>query len=130
MLGIVTPTDRHSLRDGPHRDQSRLDPPYGTLPRSPRREMHRGAGLAPLAAGDDLPPFCCCRTAEFLYLVFAHPKARERVIRRITVNLEEVSHALDLVFEPYQSLVVRVSRSEGVRFVDIEYWRPEPACSP
>ena len=27
MLGIVRPTDRHGLRGGPHRDQSRLDPP-------------------------------------------------------------------------------------------------------
>ena len=102
------------------------------------------AGLVPIVAGDDLPPFWCRRTAEFLYLFFAHPKARElrypmrygqslcreRVIRRITVNLEEVSHALDLVFEPYQSLMVRVSRSEGVRFVDIGFWPPEPAYSP
>jgi hypothetical protein len=102
------------------------------------------AGLVPLVAGDDLPPFWCRRTAEFLYLFFAHPKARElrypmrygqslcreRVIRRITVNFEEVSHALDLVFEPYQSLMVRVSRSEGVRFVDIRYRPPEPACFP
>ena len=59
------------------------------------------AGLVPIVAGDDLPPFWCRRTAEFLYLFFAHPKARElrypmrygqslcreRVIRRITVNL-------------------------------------------
>ncbi len=29
MLGIVRPTDRHGLRCGPRRDQSRLDPPYG-----------------------------------------------------------------------------------------------------
>jgi alpha-L-rhamnosidase len=102
------------------------------------------AGLVPLVAGDDLPPFWCRRTAEFLYLFFAHPKARElrypmrygqslcreRVIRRITVDLEEVSHVLDLVFEPYQSLMVRVSRSEVLRFVDIRYRPPEPACSP
>jgi hypothetical protein len=39
MLGIVRPTDRHGLRGGPRRDQSRLDPPYGTLPRSPQPEM-------------------------------------------------------------------------------------------
>jgi hypothetical protein len=102
------------------------------------------AGLAPLVAGDDLPPFWSRRTAEFLYLFFAHPKARElrypmpygqslcheRVIRSITVDWEEASHALDLVFEPYQSLLVCVSRSEGVRFVDIRYRPPEPACSP
>ena len=32
MLGIVRPTDRHGLRGGPRRDQSRLDPPYGIVP--------------------------------------------------------------------------------------------------
>jgi hypothetical protein len=30
MLGIVRPTDRHSPRGGPHRDESRLDPPYAS----------------------------------------------------------------------------------------------------
>jgi len=54
---------------------------------------------------------------------------RERVIRRIAVDLEGVPHPLDLVFEPYQSLLVCVTRAEGVRFVDIGYRPPEPACS-
>ena len=31
--------DRHGLHGGPRRYQSRLDPPYGTLPRSPQPEM-------------------------------------------------------------------------------------------
>ena len=39
MLGIVRPTDRHGLRGGPRRDQTRLDPPYVTLPRSLQPEM-------------------------------------------------------------------------------------------
>ena len=41
MLGIVRPTDRHGLRGGPRRDQSRLDPPNATLPRSPQPEIAR-----------------------------------------------------------------------------------------
>ena len=45
MLGIVRPTDRQGLRGGPRRDQSRLDPPYGTLPRSPQPEMRAGAEI-------------------------------------------------------------------------------------
>jgi len=100
----------------------------------------KDAGLAPLVAGDDLPPFWSRRTALSLYLFFAHPKARElrypmqygqslcreRVIRRIAVDLEGDSHPLDLVFEPYQSLLVRVSKADGVQFVDIRYRPPEP----
>jgi hypothetical protein len=101
------------------------------------------AGLGPLVSGDDLPPFWCRRTPESLYLFFAHPNARElrypmrygqslcreRVFRRVAVDFEGALHALNLVFEPYQSLLVRVSRTEGVRFVDIGYRPPEPACS-
>ena len=45
MLGIVRPTDRLGLRGGPRRDQSRLDPPYGTLPRSPQPEMRTAAEI-------------------------------------------------------------------------------------
>jgi hypothetical protein len=101
-------------------------------------------GLAPLVDGDDIPPFWARRTAESLYLFFAHPKTRElrypmrygqslcreRVVRRVVVQLEGVLHPLELVFEPYQSLLVRASRAEGIQFVDIEYRPPEPACSP
>jgi hypothetical protein len=100
------------------------------------------AGIAPLVGGDDLPPFWARRTAESLYLFFAHPMARdlrypmrygqsfcrERVVRRIRVDFDGVLLPLELVFEPYQSLLVSVSRSEGPRFVNIEYRPPEPAC--
>jgi hypothetical protein len=102
------------------------------------------AGLAPLVAGEDLPPFWARRTAESLYLLFAHPKARslrypmrygqsfcrERVAHHVVVDFDGALHPLDLVFEPYQSLLARVSRAEGVRFVDLGYRPPEPACSP
>jgi hypothetical protein len=101
------------------------------------------SGAAPLVSGDDLPPFWARLTAGALYLFFAHPKARElrypmrygqshcrdRVTRRIAVDHEGVWHALDLVFEPYQSLLVRVSRTEGARFIDVTYQPPEPSCS-
>jgi hypothetical protein len=101
------------------------------------------AHLAPLVAGDDIPPFWARRTAESLYLFFAHPKARELCYpmrygqshcphaeaRRVTIDFEGTLYSLDLVFEPNQSLVVRVSRANGVQFVDIAYRVPVPVCS-
>jgi len=54
---------------------------------------------------------------------------RERMVRRVAVNFEGALYPLDLVFEPYQSIVVYVSRAEGVRFVDIGYRPHEPVCS-
>jgi len=102
-----------------------------------------GAGLTPLVAGDDLPPFWARRTADSLYLFFAHPKARElsypmgygqslcrqRMRRRVTIDFEGTQSRLELVFEPYQSLLVRVCRTEGVQFVNIAYRPPEPGES-
>jgi hypothetical protein len=101
------------------------------------------AGLAPVVAGDDLPPFWARRTTDFLYLFFAHPKARElgyplsygqslcrqSVQRNITIQFEGASAPLDLVFKPYQSLLVRMSRADGVRLIDIAYTPPEPLTS-
>jgi hypothetical protein len=101
------------------------------------------SALAPLVFGADLPPFWARRTAESLVLFFAHPKARavsypmrygqsacrERLTRRVTVEFDGSRYPIDLVFEPYQSLLVRVTRAAGVRFVDIGYRPPEPAPS-
>jgi hypothetical protein len=101
------------------------------------------AALAPLVSGEDLPPFWARRTAEALYFFFAHPKAhdlrypmrygeslcRELMSRRIVIDAEGVRVPLDLVFEPYQSLLVCVARDGGVRLVDIRYRPPEPVCS-
>jgi hypothetical protein len=98
------------------------------------------SGLRRLIAGDDLPPFWARRTAEALYVFFAHPKARavrypmgygeslchERMNRQITIDHEGDPFRVDLIFEPYQSLLVRVSAAEGVQFVDIDYRPPDP----
>jgi hypothetical protein len=100
------------------------------------------AGLTPLVSGDDTPPFWARRTGEALYLFFAHPKAREvryplrygqslcpkSLTRRVVVDFEG-PHVIDLVFEPYQSLLVRLSGTEGLQYVNIAYRPPLPAAS-
>jgi hypothetical protein len=100
------------------------------------------AGVTPLVTSDDLPPFWSRKSAQALYLFFAHPKVRElrypmrygqslcreRVIQRVSVDSAGLSHAFDLVFEPYQSLLVRVSPTDGVQFMDI-FYQPPPVCS-
>ena len=40
----------------------------------------------------------------------------------------QIPGQIELVFEPYQSILACVSRAEGVRFVDIAYRPPEPDC--
>jgi hypothetical protein len=100
------------------------------------------SGLRPMIAGDDMPWCWARRTGEALYIFFAHPSAREvrypmrhgqslcggRTNRRVTIDDVSGSSVVDLVFEPYQSLLVRVSAGDGVQFVDINYQPPEPNC--
>jgi hypothetical protein len=101
------------------------------------------AGVSPLVAGPDIPPFWARRTAEALYLFFGHPMAREvryplrygqslcrkRTTRRIAIDFDGTSSTFDLVFEPYQSLLIRVSRSDGIQFLDLAYRPPDPVVS-
>jgi hypothetical protein len=101
------------------------------------------AALAPLVSGEDLPPFWARRTPHALYLFFAHPKARElrypmrygqslcreRLRRRIVVDTGGLRRPLDLVFEPYQSLLVCVPGEGDASLVDLEYRPAEPVCS-
>ncbi len=59
MLGILRLTDRHGPRGGPRRDQSRLDPPYGTLPRSAQPELRSGAEIVRTKALLSDQRMCC-----------------------------------------------------------------------
>jgi hypothetical protein len=49
--------------------------------------------------------------------------------RRIVLDAGGVQVPLDLIFEPYQSLLVCVARDGGVHRVDIRYRPPEPVSS-
>jgi len=53
----------------------------------------------------------------------------EREVRSIAVDFDGARHEFDLVFEPYQSLMLSVSSTRGIRLVDIEYHPPEPVRS-
>jgi hypothetical protein len=98
--------------------------------------------LSPLVAGDDIPPFWARRTAESLYLFFAHPKARDvhypmtygqsicqgSVTRRVTIRYDGELTVANLVFDPYQSLLMRITRGDRVEFVNIHYQPPIPVA--
>jgi hypothetical protein len=139
-LPVILRRPPHAPGKRPRGDYEALRDALRALPNVFRRLGD--TSLAPLVDGRDLPPFWARRTDEALYLFFAHPKARELrypmrygqslcrepVTRRATVDFEGARHPLDLVFEPYQSLMARVSRADGVQFLNIEYRPPEPTC--
>ncbi len=93
-------------------------------------------GLAkPLIEGNDLPDFWCRVKDGEYYIFFAQPLAQDlkmplkygqsymdkEMRRRITINANGRSAPLDLVFAPYQSLLVKVNRSGDANFIDITY---------
>lgn len=92
--------------------------------------------LRPIAEGDDLPWFWIRQTDEYVYFFFAHPSARqvqypmeygqsyvdETLTRRVILHVEPASREVELRFEPYQSLLLQVSRRSGeMSFIDISY---------
>ena len=89
----------------------------------------------PLVQGDDLLDFWC-RVKDGEYnIFFAQPPAQNlklplkygqsfmdrEMTRRVTINANGRSTPLDLVFEPYQSLLVKVDKNGNSRFVDVTY---------
>jgi hypothetical protein len=98
------------------------------------------ARITPLVTGDDIPPFWARRSPLALYLFFGHPMVRDvqypmrygqslcrdRVTRRIAIDFAGSSSSLDLAFEPYQSILLRVSLADGVQQLDIDYRPPVP----
>jgi hypothetical protein len=102
-------------------------------------------GLRPVVEGNDLPWFWVRQTDEYVYFFFAHPAVRQvtypmrygqsslakTLRRRVTIHIEPVSAEVELRFEPYQSLLLQVSRrGREMAFVDIAYRPPEPARDP
>jgi alpha-L-rhamnosidase len=98
------------------------------------------AHIRPLVKGGDIPPFWARNTAESLYLFFGHPMVRDvqyplrygqslcrdRLTRRIAIDFEGISSSIVLVFEPYQSILLRVSLADGVQILDLAYQPPVP----
>jgi len=98
-------------------------------------DLHALAIPKPLVEGDDLPDFWCRVKYGEYDIFFAQPLAQNLTLplkygqsfmdkamtRHVTINLNGRTTPLDLVFKPYQSLLVRVDKNGKARFVDITY---------
>ena len=96
---------------------------------------------APLVSGQKLPDFWCRQDGDTRYLFFAHPlaqdltlplsygqsKIEETIEREITVTVDGQRHRVTLHFEPYQSLVLRVTSGGVVEPVDITFTPKTPS---
>jgi len=89
----------------------------------------------PLVEGDGLPDFWCRVENGEYFIFFSQPLAQnlklplkygqslmdKEMTRRVTINANGKSTALDLVFKPYQSVLVKVDNKGKPSFVDITY---------
>jgi hypothetical protein len=94
--------------------------------------------LRPLVEGPELPPYWARQGDRELLIFFAHPLARDvrypmaygqsfcdRPIERpLTIHFGEVSRQVTLRFEPYQSILLRLSRDGELGELDVGY-QPE-----
>jgi hypothetical protein len=101
------------------------------------------AGLQPVVCGEDLPPYWARKTATDTDFFFAHPRAADvrypmpygfskcadTVGRRVILQSPKASVDVELVFEPYQSLLLRLSQKGEITPIDCRYCPPIPLQS-
>jgi len=96
----------------------------------------------PLVSGHDAPDFWCREIEGDLLVFFGHPASRGltypmkygqsvqagQTRRAVKLNYGDSGSELELALEfaPFQSLLVRISKSGAVEFTDITYVPPEP----
>jgi hypothetical protein len=100
--------------------------------------------LKPLVVGDDLPYYWARQGERELLIFFAHPLARGvrypmrygqsfcdgAVERQVMLHYGEVSRQVTLRFEPYQSIMLRMSRDGEIGLLDLGYVPEPPARDP
>lgn len=96
-------------------------------------------GLTPLVSGDDLPSYWARQGERELLIFFAHPLAREvrypmaygqsfsegPVERTVTLHHGGTNREVTLRFEPYQSIMLRLTADGEIGELDLGY-TPEP----
>jgi hypothetical protein len=95
--------------------------------------------LRPLIEAPDLPPFWVREGDRELLIFFAHPLARDvhypmaygqsycegPIDRPVTIHFGEISREVTLRFEPYQSIMLRMSRDGELGVLDLGF-APDP----
>jgi hypothetical protein len=135
---------KHRPKQPGHQPKADYEHSLDRLFRLPNVVSHLGQmNLKPLVTGRDLPPFWARKTETHTYFFFAHPKTRdvrypmpygfshcrETILRRARLHSGTASTEVELLFEPYQSLLVRISANGDVEFIDAAYRPSAPQLS-
>jgi hypothetical protein len=88
-----------------------------------------------LVSGNKLPDFWCRVSGDDYYLFFANPKAQnlhlpltygqsysdKDVVIDINLNIRDNAIPVKLLFKPYQSLLLKVDKTNSISFIDISF---------
>lgn len=106
--------------------------------------FHELAGHEPLVKGDSLPDYWARVDRRDTYIFFAHPFAKDlkypvysgqawtdsTIVRQVTITVKNHVLAIDLRFDPYQSLLMKVDGNGGITFEDITFVPKDPDVRP
>ena len=142
-LRVVWKRDPGAPGHRPRDDYARMLAELTSLPNV--RANLGDLGLTPLVAGKALPWFWARQTGRHVYLFLAHPAARDvryplrfgqsaearRTERELTLHAGPAPTTVRVVFEPYQSVLLRQRRDDGtVERIDVDYRPPPPVTDP
>ena len=94
----------------------------------------------PLVSGDNLPDYWCREVDGDLYIFFANPKSKSlaypltmgqsfsanNIEQDVVISVFERKYRMILDFQPYQSLLLKLSPNGSVGWVDISYRPKDP----
>ncbi len=89
----------------------------------------------PLLVGENLPEFWCRSDGESAIIFMANPLYKglkypldygqshqdSTIAQKITINFNETSRPIELRFEPYQSLLLKMDKNGDIEFLDITF---------
>ena len=100
--------------------------------------------LKPLLEGENLPEFWVRKDTKDISIFFANPKTKdlkypvkygqslqnENITKNIVLNINNKSIPIELIFKPYQSLMIRIDENLKIHFEDISFMPPVPLTKP
>lgn len=131
---------KRGLKEPGKRKTPDYDATFAELMRLPDVSRNFNPVHKPLVEGDSLPDFWCRRDGGTYYMFFANPESqnlklplrygqslcRERVAKKIKLNVHGIQIPYELRFEPYQSLMLKIDDEGKVEALGIEYVPPAP----
>jgi len=89
----------------------------------------------PLIIGEHLPDYWCRVDGDEMYIFFAHPRAqnltypmpyghshtKEAIKKTIAINIGDSFKYTDLVFAPYKSILLHITKKGEIKNIDIKF---------